>query len=123
MSRLPELDRVEMMAALLPERVGSLFSVASMVEDLEASFHTVRRWMKYLAELYYLFEIKPYTACTPRSLKRQGKVYLWDYSGITNRASRLENLVACHLLKACHFWKRCAKCVQMSGVTMLCMYT
>lgn len=104
MSRLPELDRVEMMSALLQERIGSLFSVASMAEDLEASPHTVKRWMHYLEELYYLFEIKPYSACTPRSLKRQGKVYLWDYSGIRDEGSRFENLVACHLLKACHFW-------------------
>ena len=60
LSRLPDLSRIEMMAALLPERVGSLFSVAAMREDLEASFDSIKRWMTYLKELYYLFEIKPY---------------------------------------------------------------
>ena len=103
-SNLPELDRVEMMTALMPERVGSLFSVASMREDLEASFQTVKRWMKYLSELYYLFEIKPYSKRIPRSARRRGKVYLWDYGSIPDKAARFENLVACHLLKACHFW-------------------
>jgi len=103
-SRLPELGRIEMMTALLPERIGSPFSMAGMCEDLEAGFNTIKRWMQYLRELYYLFEIKPYSKRIPRSLKREGKVYLWEYSGIPDRAARFENLVACHLLKACHYW-------------------
>lgn len=103
-SKLPELDRVELMAAILPDRVGSLFSIAAMREDLECGFHTVKRWMKYLNELYYLFEIKPYGKKIPRTLKREGKVYLWDFGAVKDKAARFENLVACHLLKACHFW-------------------
>lgn len=104
LSRLPELGRVEMMASLLPERIGSLFSLASVGRDIEASVHTVKRWLDYLKQLYYLFEVKPYTRSIPRSLRREGKVYLWDYAGIPDNAARFENLVACHLLKACHFW-------------------
>jgi predicted AAA+ superfamily ATPase len=103
-SRLPELGRIEMMTSLLPERVGSLFSLVSMGEDLETSIPTVKRWMSYLKGLYYLFEIKPYSRKIPRSLRREGKVYLWDFGIIKDEAARFENLVACHLLKACHFW-------------------
>ena len=103
-SRLPDLGRIEMMTTLLPDRVGSLFSVASLREDLEVSFDTVRRWTTYLKELYYLFEIKPYSQKISRSLRRKGKIYLWDYAGIRVESARFENLVACHLLKACHFW-------------------
>ena len=104
LSRLTELGRIEMLNALLPERVGSLFSFASVGRDLEVSIPTVKRWIGYLKALYYLFEVKPYSKRIPRSLRREGKVYLWDYGGIKNHASRFENLVACHLLKACHFW-------------------
>lgn len=103
-SRLPELGRIEMMNAVLPERVGSLFGLASLARDLEVSVPTVKRWLAYLKELYYLFEIKPFTRAIPRSLRREGKVYLWDYAGIADEAARFENLVACHLLKACHYW-------------------
>ena len=103
-SRLPELGRIEMLNTLLPERIGALFSFASIGRDLEVSIHTVKRWLTYLKALYYLFEIKPYTKRIPRSLKREGKIYLWDYGSIQNQAARFENLVACHLLKACHFW-------------------
>ena len=103
-SRLPDLGRLELMVALIPERVGSMFSVANLREDMEVSFDTIRRWMTYLKELYYLFEVKPYSRHISRSLRREGKVYLWDYGAIENKAARFENLVALHLLKTCHYW-------------------
>jgi len=104
LSRLPELDRIEMLNALLPDRVGSPFSLASVGRDLEVSIPTVKRWISYLKALYYLFEVKPWHRGIRRSLRREGKVYLWDYGAIRNEAPRFENLVASHLLKACHFW-------------------
>lgn len=103
-SRLPDLGRLELMTAMLPERVGSLFSHAGLRENLEVSFDTVRRWVTYLKEVYYLFEIKPYHRSIPRSLLREGKMYLWDYASVPNPAARFENLVALHLLKACQYW-------------------
>lgn len=104
LSHLPELGRIEMMTAMLPERVGSLFSTASLSRDLEASIPTVNRWTSYLKELYYLFEVKPFTRSIPRSLRKEGKIYLWDYSSIQDESARFENLVACHLLKTCNYW-------------------
>ena len=104
LSRLPDLGRIETMTTLLPERVGSLFSVASLGRDLEVSIPTVKRWVSYLKALYYLFEVKPYHKRITRSIRREGKVYLWDYAVVHDPAARFENLVACHLLKTCHFW-------------------
>lgn len=104
LSHLPDLGRIEMMTAILPERVGSLFSMAALGRDLEASVPTIKRWLDYLKDLYYLFEIKPYLKGVSRSLRKEGKVYLWDYGAVRDEAARFENLVASHLLKACHFW-------------------
>jgi predicted AAA+ superfamily ATPase len=95
---------MEVLTALLPDRVGSLFSLAAVGRDLEVGIPTVKRWVGYLKELYYLFEIKPYLRSIPRSLRREGKVYLWDYSAVADEAARFENLVASHLLKTCHYW-------------------
>ncbi len=103
-SRLPDLGRVELLATLLPERVGSIFSPKSITEDMEISFDILRRWLAYLKAVYYIFEVKPYSRRIPRALKRDGKVYLWDYSVIQNKAARFENLVGHHLLKTCHYW-------------------
>ncbi len=103
-SRLPDLGRLELMASLIPERVGSLFSLNDLREDMEISFDTLHRWLTYLKELYYLFEIKPYSRNIVRSLRRDGKVYLFDYAAVKDEPARFENLVASHLLKACHYW-------------------
>lgn len=104
LSRIPELSRIEMLAALLPERVASGLSVASLRDDLEVSHDTVTRWLGCLKELYYLFELKPYQRRIRRSIRKQGKGYLWDHSEVPKPAARFENLIASHLLKACHFW-------------------
>lgn len=104
LTRIPELGRIEMMASLLPERVGSLFSMASLREDLEVSFDTVRRWTALLKDLYYIHEIKPFHETIARSIRKEGKIYMWDFCEVTEAAARFENLVANHLLKACHFW-------------------
>ncbi len=104
LTRIPELGRIEMLASLLPERVGSLFSMASLREDLEVSFDTVRRWTALLKDLYYIHEIKPHQKAIARSIRKEGKIYMWDYAEVPVSAARFENLVANHLLKACHLW-------------------
>ncbi|MEI8120582.1 MAG: ATP-binding protein [bacterium] len=104
LTRIPELGRIEMLAALLPERVGSLFSMASLREDLEVSFDTVRRWTTLLKDLYYVHEIKPHHESIARSIRKEGKIYMWDYGEVPGHAARFENMIANHLLKACHLW-------------------
>lgn len=104
LTRIPELGRIEMLAAILPERVGSLFSMTSLRGDLEVSFDTVRRWTVLLKDLYYIHEVKPHHESIARSLRKEGKIYMWDYGEVPQPAARFENLIANHLLKACHFW-------------------
>jgi len=104
LSRIIELDRVQMLVSLLPERVGSLLSVDALREDLEVSHDTARRWLKALAELYYCYEIRPFARRIRRSIRKRSKLYLWDFGEVVDPASRFENLVAAHLLKACQYW-------------------
>lgn len=104
LSRLPELSSIEMLAALLPERVGSLLSVASLQRDLEAAHNTVSRWLGWLRELYYVFEVKPWQKRITRSLRKEGKAYMFDWGEVPDPGARFENLIACHLLKAVDCW-------------------
>jgi predicted AAA+ superfamily ATPase len=103
-SRIPELSQVEMLVSLLPEKIGSPLSVQSLREDLEVSHDAVTRWLGYLSELYFYFELKPWSKSIPRSLKKEGKIYLYDWTEIPNDGAKFENLIACQLLKSCHFW-------------------
>lgn len=104
LSKLPELSQVEMLVALLEEKAGGLLSVESLREDLEVAHSTVQRWLNYLQQLYYCYLIRPYQRSVPRSLKKEPKLYLWDWSEVRDPGHRFENLIAGHLLKACHFW-------------------
>ncbi len=104
LSRIPELSQVEMLTSLLPAKVGNPLSIESLREDLEVSHDTVKRWLGYLSQLYYFFELKPWSKSVPRSLKKEGKIYLYDWTEIKEEGFKFENLLACHLLKACHYW-------------------
>jgi predicted AAA+ superfamily ATPase len=104
LSRIPELSQVEMLMALLPERAASPLSRQSLREDLEVAYDTVTRWLRYLEQLYYIFELKPFARSVPRSLRKEGKLYLWDWSEVEASGPRFENLVASHLLKAADVW-------------------
>lgn len=99
-----ELSLIESCAALLPERVGSPFSVQSLSEDLSVSHPTAKRWLIWLSQLFYLYFVPTYSKKLSRSLRKQPKVYLWDWSEVKDEGARFENICAGHLLKGCHFW-------------------
>ncbi|USN46326.1 MAG: ATP-binding protein [Pseudobdellovibrionaceae bacterium] len=104
LSRVQEISQIETLISLLPEKVGSPLSVQSLREDLDVAHDTVSRWLGYLKELYFFFEVKPFSRSIPRSLKKEGKIYFYDWCENTELGAKFENLVASHLLKACHFW-------------------
>lgn len=104
LSRITEISQIEIMAALLPDRVGSPLSIENIRQAIETTHPTAKRWLKYLEELYFFYEIKPWSLKIPNSLKKEGKIYLYDYSQIENQGPRFENLVANHLKKTCDFW-------------------
>ncbi len=104
LSHLPELSQIEMLVSLLPEKIGNPLSVQSLREDLEVSHDTVRRWLNYLTELYYFFEIRPWTKSVARTLKKEPKIYFYEWTEIESVGPSFENMLAVHLQKACHFW-------------------
>jgi hypothetical protein len=104
LTRTHELALIETAMAMIPERVGSLFSIQSLAEDLEVSHPTARRWIEWLSQLFYVYRVFPYTKKIARSLKKQPKLYLWDWSEVTDEGRRFENFIAGHLQKAIHFW-------------------
>jgi len=53
--------------------------------------------------LYHVLRVPPFAARTVRALKKMPKLYLWDASLVADEAARLENVVALHLAKLCHF--------------------
>lgn len=98
-----DLHRMYALAEELPQRVGSPLSVNSLAKDIEADFKTIRRWLGILDSLYYCFQIPPFGAKKIRAVKKEQKLYLFDWSIIESPGIRFENMVASHLLKYCHY--------------------
>ncbi|MBX7148519.1 ATP-binding protein [bacterium] len=109
LTRIREVSLLETMMALLPSKVGSPFSYQSLAEDLENNVPTIKRWTQWMEQLYYVYKINPYTKNIAHSLIKQPKIYMWDWSEVEDTAARFENMVASHLLKACHFWSDTGK--------------
>jgi hypothetical protein len=98
-----DIGNMKLLSDILPAKVGASLSLNSIREDLEVSHRSVTHWMDILEVFYYHFRIYPYTSKKIRSLKKEPKLYLWDWSEVENEASRFENLIASHLLKFVHF--------------------
>lgn len=98
-----DISTLQTLVALLPEKVGSQFSLNSLREDLLVTHGTISHWMEVLERFYYHFRITAYCAKSINSLRKEKKMYLWDWSEVPSVPARLENIVASHLLKLCHF--------------------
>ncbi|MGH7897944.1 MAG: ATP-binding protein [Candidatus Binatia bacterium] len=103
LERVREVSLVELLVDALPSRVGSPLSVKSLREDLEVAHDTAERWLTILENLYVCFRIAPLGSPRIRAVKKERKLYLWDWSTIEDVGARFENLLASHLLKLCHF--------------------
>lgn len=57
-------------------------------------------WLDVFERLYLAFRLKPYVSRRTRSLTKEHKLYLRDWSQIEDPAARFENLIASHLLKS-----------------------
>ncbi|OFZ12228.1 MAG: AAA family ATPase [Bdellovibrionales bacterium RBG_16_40_8] len=98
-----EISLIEELVEALPARVSSCLSIKSLREDLQVSHEAVERWVSILERLYYCYRIPPYGSPRIRAVKKEQKLYLWDWSSVTEDGPCFENLVASQLLKFCHF--------------------
>ena len=104
LENLRDLSAMQILVDILPSKVGSLLSLNSLREDISVAHKTIANWMDILERFYYHFRIYPYAHKKIKSLKKEPKLYLWDWSEINdNDGARLENIVASHLLKLCHY--------------------
>ncbi len=103
LERVRELSLIELLVDALPARVGAPLSVKNLREDLEVAHDTAERWLAILENLYVCFRIPPFGAPRIRAVKKEQKLYLWDWSAVEEPGPRFENMVASHLLKLCHY--------------------
>lgn len=102
LEHVKEVSQLDLLASVLPERVGSPLSLNNLREVLSVAFETADRWVTILENLYFCFRIQPYGLPKLRAARKEQKLYMWDWSLCEDASARFENLVASNLLKHCH---------------------
>jgi predicted AAA+ superfamily ATPase len=103
LEKVHDITLVEQLAYRLPGLVGSPLSVNALREDLQVAHATAAKWLDALERLYVLFRLYPFGAPAIRAVKKEAKHYHSDWVLVSAPGPRFENLVACHLLKWCHY--------------------
>lgn len=101
---IQKIDTVEILAELLPGKVGSTLSINSIAGDLKVSFDTVKSWLKSFDDFFVTFRLQPWTKKITRAITKEKKCYLFDYGSIEDEPARFENMVALELYRAVTSW-------------------
>ena len=68
-----DLSTFQLLADLLPERVGSLLSLNALREDLEVSHRASTHWMDVLETMYHVFRVRPFAGPRARALDQDAE--------------------------------------------------
>lgn len=103
LTNIKDMGSLTLLANLLPGKVASILSINSLANDLQVNFRTVSNWLDVFETFYYCFRIAPYQSKMIASVRKEKKLYLWNWSRLEAEGPKLENLVALHLLKYCDY--------------------
>ena len=103
-TNIQELAQLEVLTRLLQTYAGQAIRYTWLGEQIRVSVDTIRRWLDVLESFYFCFRVRPWSKNIASALRKEPKIYLWDSSQIDDTGMRSENFIACHLLKAVHWW-------------------
>lgn len=104
LTRIQEIDQLRVLGRLLEQRSGEQLVYSALARKIRINENTVRSWISTLCSLYFGFLIRPWHRNVSRSLRKEPKWFLHDWSGIDDLGKRTETYCACHLLKAVELW-------------------
>jgi hypothetical protein len=76
-----------------------LLSINSIAEDTGSHHATITRWLDILKAIYLIFTLRPWHKNITRSIKKENKLYFYDWSNVPDAGRRFENLLAVNLIK------------------------
>lgn len=104
MTQIQQIDQLELLARLLVSRSSRQASYSKLANGVRVSVDTIRRWVQALSALHLGFQLRPWFANVPRSLRKEPKWFARDWSTVEEAGNRAETFVGCHLLKAVEGW-------------------
>lgn len=103
LEKVNDVSLLEHLVIRLPALVGSPLSINSLRLDMQVSHQSISRWLNMLENLFMIFRVFPFGAPKIRAVKKEAKHYHFEWTVVEEQSYRFENMVACHLLKWCHF--------------------
>lgn len=107
LTRVQDIDQVISLSRLLIGQSGQLANFSTLAKQISVTVDTIRRWLDVLESFYFCYRIRPWFKNVSKSLRKQPKIYPFDWSVIPDPGGRCECFVAGHLLKAVHHWTDC----------------
>jgi len=108
LENVQQITSIETLIQLLKKQVGSPVSYSSLARDLQCSDKTIKRWLTILENMYVIFRVPPFHKNIARSILKSPKFYFYDTGQVVgDSGAKLENLVACALLKEIHYLEDC----------------
>jgi predicted AAA+ superfamily ATPase len=104
LTKIAHLDQLQTLVALLQHSSGNQLVYSNLANEVQTSIDTIRRWTNTLCSLHFGFLVKPWFKNVSRSLRKEPKWFLRDWSGIQDPGQKAETFAACHLLKAVEGW-------------------
>ena len=104
LTQIHQIDQMETLVRLLADRSAQQLIYGNLARAVRVSIDTARRWIGVLRDLHLGFLVRPWFKNVSRSLRKEPKWFLRDWSTVEDLGARAETFVACHLLKAVDGW-------------------
>ena len=105
LTRIQEIDQLELLVRVLEDSSSMQVSYTALARQANVSVDTARRWIASLTSLHHGFLVRPWYRNVKKSLRKEPKYYLRDWSGVADPGARAETYIACHLYKAVETWQ------------------
>lgn len=106
---IKSIGQLELLAYLIQEQSGGLVNYTNLASKIQVSNNSIKKWIQLLESFYFCFTIRPWSQNISRSLIKEPKIYLWDWSLIKDHGMRFENFIVSHLYKSVSFWNENGK--------------
>ncbi len=104
LTQVRQRDQMHLLVKRLAAASARRLVYGSSAAQAGVAIDTLRRWVAALCDLHFGFLIRPWSRAVPRSLRREPRWFLRDWTEVRDEAARAETFVACHLLKAVEGW-------------------
>ena len=104
LTRILDVEHVATLMHILAARVGSPLSLNALREDVETSYTAIKNAIRAMELTHAVFLISPYSRRITRSVKKERKLYFYDWARCRDLASRFENYIAAELMTMIELW-------------------